>query len=121
MAWATGGGLSGISTHVLDTAAGKPGTVILVELEILEADGWRLLSTQETDQDGRCRQLLPLSTSLKEGRYRLRFHTDAYYKAHALEGLYPLVEIMFVVRDANAHMHIPLLLTANGYTTYRGT
>lgn len=113
--------MSGISTHVLDTAAGKPGVGVMVELEVFEANGWRVLSSQETDHDGRCRNLLPRDAPLKEGQYRLRFKTDAYYKAHALEGLYPMVEITFTVRDANAHMHIPLLLSANGYTTYRGT
>jgi 5-hydroxyisourate hydrolase len=113
--------VSGISTHILDTSAGKPGVGIPVELEFLATEGWRLLSLQHTDSDGRCKKMLPSETPLEEGHYRLRFKTDTYYEAHSLEGLYPLVEITFVVRDAHSHMHIPLLLTANGYTTYRGT
>lgn len=113
--------MSGISTHVLDTAAGKAGVGVAVELEAFEAGRWRPISSQATDQDGRCKNLLPLGTPLQEGQYRLRFNTGDYYKACAAEGLYPVVEITFTVRDANLHMHIPLLLSANGYTTYRGT
>jgi 5-hydroxyisourate hydrolase len=114
--------LSGISTHVLDTAAGKPGVAIGVHLEYLEEPGsWRPLASQQTDEDGRCKHLLPTSMPLKKGQYRLRFETGSYYEKHSLEGLYPVVEITFLVRAVDAHMHIPLLLTANGYTTYRGT
>jgi 5-hydroxyisourate hydrolase len=114
--------LSGISTHVLDTAAGKPGVGIEVHLEYFEEPGtWRLLASQQTDVDGRCKHLLPSNMPLKQGRYRLRFETGSYFEVRSLVGLYPVVEITFLVRSVDAHMHIPLLLTANGYTTYRGT
>jgi 5-hydroxyisourate hydrolase len=114
--------LSGISTHVLDTAAGKPAAGIVVHLESFEEQGgWRLLASLKTDEDGRCKQLLPPAAPLKAGQYRLRFETEPYYKAHSINGLYPVVEITFWARDTDVHMHVPLLLTANGYTTYRGT
>jgi 5-hydroxyisourate hydrolase len=114
--------VSGISTHILDTAQGRPATGVTVALSRADAEGsWQLLSTSKTDDDGRCRQLMPESAVLAAGAYRIRFETAAYYEAHSLNGLYPYVEINFTVRAADEHLHIPLLLTANGYTTYRGT
>jgi 5-hydroxyisourate hydrolase len=114
--------VKGISTHVLDTALGRPVVAVGVVLEhALEDGGWHTLATQYTDSDGRCRQLLPPDSTLQPGQYRLRFDTGAYYKAQSTQGLYPFVEIIFIVRESDAHVHIPLLLTANGYTTYRGT
>jgi 5-hydroxyisourate hydrolase len=114
--------LSGISTHILDTALGQPASGIAVHLERAEDSGvWQMLASQQTDGDGRCRQLLPANMALQAGRYRLRFETGPYYEARSLQGLYPVVEITFLARECDRHLHIPLLLTANGYTTYRGT
>jgi 5-hydroxyisourate hydrolase len=114
--------LSGISTHILDTASGKPAAGVAVFLSRADgSDAWQTLSSQHTDADGRCRQLIPANASLVAGQYRLRFETGTYYAAQSLEGLYPFVEITFAVRETDTHLHIPLLLTANGYTTYRGT
>ncbi|MBS1822563.1 MAG: hydroxyisourate hydrolase [Acidobacteria bacterium] len=112
----------GISTHILDTALGRPAAGVAVSLLRADGgDGWQPLSAQHTDGDGRCRQMLPDGMELAAGQYRLRFDTGSYYAAQALQGLYPFVEITFTVRESDRHLHIPLLLTANGYTTYRGT
>jgi 5-hydroxyisourate hydrolase len=111
----------GISTHILDTALGRPGAEIPVSLARYTQEQWATLSEDKTDADGRCRQLLPTGTPLEAGLYRIRFETAAYYEPLRLAGLYPYVEIAFEVRDAGQHYHIPLLLTANGYTTYRGS
>ncbi|MDE1177953.1 MAG: hydroxyisourate hydrolase [Edaphobacter sp.] len=114
--------MSGISTHILDTTAGRPAAGVGVALLRLDDGGaWQTLATKETDSDGRCRQMLPDGVALLAGEYRVRFETAAYYEAHALTGLYPFVEITFTVREGEEHLHIPLLLTANGYTTYRGS
>lgn len=114
--------MSGISTHILDTAAGKPAVGVAVTLSRADADGaWQTLTTAKTDGDGRCRQLLPEGIALIASSYRIHFATAAYYETQALNGLYPFVEISFIVRETDEHLHIPLLLTANGYTTYRGT
>ena len=59
-------------------------------------------------------------TVAEAGVYRVRFETAAYYAETGREGLYPYVEIVFAVRDER-HYHIPLLLTANGFSTYRGS
>ena len=114
--------MSGISTHILDTASGRPaGGVAVSLLRVDERGGWQTLSAQHTDGDGRCRQMLTDGMELTAGQYRLRFDTGEYYAAQTLQGLYPFVEITFAVRETDTHLHIPLLLTANGYTTYRGT
>ncbi len=118
--------MSGISTHILDTSLGRPAAGVPVVLE-QEADGsWQETSSHITDSDGRVKQLLALpgglaAGDLKAGIYRLSFDTKVYFEKQKIQGLYPLVQIIFVVRDAAAHYHIPLLLTANGYSTYRGS
>jgi 5-hydroxyisourate hydrolase len=116
------GGISRISTHVLDTALGKPAARVPVRLEHREKDGrWLTLGSSDTDTDGRCAQLLAESQSVAEGLYRLVFDTGTYYAAQNVSGFYPVVEITFELRDAESHCHIPLLLSPNGYTTYRGS
>lgn len=115
----------GISTHILDTSTGRPASAVPVLLARRDAADWTVLAESSTDADGRCRQLLAESVPLDPGLYRIRFETAAYYAQQHQEGLYPFVEIAFEVRlctdDAIPHYHIPLLLTANGYTTYRGS
>ena len=111
----------GISTHILDTALGKPAANVPVSLSYWQDDAWALLNSAKTDADGRVKHLLPVEPSLATGRYRARFDTGAYYESQGLKGLYPYVEIVFEVTNTDQHYHVPLLLTANGYTTYRGS
>jgi len=111
-----------ISTHVLDTAQGKPAKDVPVRLERQESPGeWRPIFSSRTDGDGRCPQLLPENETLRAGNYRLAFDTASYHLAQKIQGLYPVVEITFQVRDGETHFHIPLLLSPHGYTTYRGS
>ena len=111
-----------ISTHVLDTALGRPAAGVPVRLERREKSGdWWLLASAQTDQDGRCHQLLPDESALSAGLYRLAFDTGSYFAAAKITALYPLVDVTFQVRDGETHFHIPLLLSPNGYTTYRGS
>jgi 5-hydroxyisourate hydrolase len=110
-----------LSTHVLDTANGKPAANIAITLFIMTGeDSWRAVGHGMTDHDGRCKGLLG-HKSLEAATYKLRFATASYFASLHLAGLYPYVEIIFTVRDPGQHFHIPLLLTANGYTTYRGS
>jgi 5-hydroxyisourate hydrolase len=109
-----------ISTHILDVHRGKPATGVPVRLEFQTDNAWSSLNSAHTDQDGRCPQLLPKG-DLPAGVYRLVFDVASYFTALELETLYPVVEITFRVRDGESHFHIPLLLNANGYTTYRGS
>jgi 5-hydroxyisourate hydrolase len=111
-----------ISTHVLDTALGKPASAVPVRLERQDAASqWQKLASAETDQDGRIPNLLPENDALLPARYRLVFGTGSYFASRGIPGLYPVVEITFDVRPGESHFHIPLLLSPNGYTTYRGS
>ena len=110
-----------ISTHVLDISRGKPAAEVPVRLEQRDsASGWLPLHSAVTDQDGRCAQLLP-GNELVPGVYRLIFDTAHYFDTQKIAGLYPVVEVTFQARDGESQFHIPLLLSANGYTTYRGS
>jgi len=112
--------MSRISTHILDLGLGKPAAGVAVRLEKQESANWRLISSAETDRDGRCPRLLH-DAKLSAGTYRLHFDTATYFAARKIEALYPFIEITFRVGEGDSHFHIPLLLSANGYTTYRGT
>lgn len=110
-----------ISTHVLDVSRGKPAHMVPVRLEREDGPGkWKPLQSACTDQDGRCAQLLP-AQELQPGLYRVVFDTGNYFRATKVEGLYPVVEVTFHVREGESQFHIPLLLSPNGYTTYRGS
>ena len=113
--------LSGISTHILDIALGRPAADVSITLEQYIDGSWIPLSHRATDADGRVKQMLPESKTLENGEYRLTFGTGAYFEAIRTTGLYPEVQITFTVRDNGGHYHVPLLLTANGYSTYRGS
>jgi 5-hydroxyisourate hydrolase len=109
-----------ISTHILDLHRGKPAAGVPVRLDRKEGDAWRTLNSSQTDHDGRCAQLLP-SDDLSPGVYRLSFDTAAYFATLKIDLLHPVIDITFQVRSGESHFHIPLLLNANGYTTYRGS
>jgi 5-hydroxyisourate hydrolase len=111
-----------ISTHILDTATGRPAADVPVALARAgEGNRWAILNRTQTDADGRCRPLMPVDEAMTPGLYAIRFDTEAYYAKQGIRGLYPYVEITFLVEAGETHYHIPLLLTANGYTTYRGS
>jgi len=113
--------MSEITTHVLDTSLGQPAAGVPVILEIEKPAGaWKEISRGATDGDGRLRHLLAPG-SLVAGTYRLIFDTGSYFHSRKVESLYPLVSIVFEVRDAKQHYHIPLLLSPFGYSTYRGS
>lgn len=110
-----------LSTHILDLARGKPATGVPVRLERQDASGaWIAVNSACTDPDGRCGQLLPHG-EVPAGLYRLVFDTASYFRSSNVEALYPKVEVTFEVREGESRFHIPLLLSPNGYTTYRGS
>lgn len=110
----------GLSTHILDTHFGRPAAAVGLVLYKAADNGWEEIGSGLTDADGRCRTLLG-EQPLEAATYKLRFATGDYFTARNLTGLYPYVEIVFIVRNPAEHYHIPLLLTANGYSTYRGS
>lgn len=102
--------MAGITTHVLDTAKGRPAQGIAITLEILR-DKWQVVNRGVTDADGRLRTLTE-GIALERATYRLTFKTD---------GFFPEVAIAFKVDDPAQHYHVPLLLSPFGYSTYRGS
>jgi 5-hydroxyisourate hydrolase len=110
----------GLSTHILDTHLGRPGINIAVTLWRWHDNAWHKAGASLTDSDGRCQTLLA-GHSLVAADYKLHFDVGTYFRAHHVDSLYPYVEIVFTVADPAQHYHIPLLLAANGYTTYRGS
>ena len=113
--------MSGITTHVLDTAAGRPAAGVAVRLERREGHAWHPLAAGTTDADGRLASLLPPDHELHAGEYRLTFATGTYYAARGVESFHPEVAIAFDVRRPDEHFHVPLLIAPHGYTTYRGS
>jgi 5-hydroxyisourate hydrolase len=114
--------MSPITTHVLDTARGRPGAGVAVVLESGGGEGgWTELARGRTNEDGRLTTLLPAGAPLPAGTYRLRFGTGDYHASLGVRGFYPEVQVMFQVDDPGAHYHVPLLLNPFGYSTYRGS
>ena len=112
--------MSGITTHVLDTARGRPAAGVPIVLEQRDAHGtWSECGRGVTDLDGRLRDLL--KEPLRAGQFRITFDTESYFEGIGVEGFYPEVRVVFVVRDQNSHYHVPLLLNPYGYSTYRGS
>ncbi len=113
--------MTSISTHVLDTALGRPASGVGVRLERLGRDGeWRVAGSGTTDADGRVADLLPAEAGAGPGAYRLTFATGEYFQAAGRTAFYPGVTVEFTVREATHH-HVPLLLSPFGYSTYRGS
>ncbi|HEX8141117.1 MAG TPA: hydroxyisourate hydrolase [Pyrinomonadaceae bacterium] len=114
--------MSAITTHILDISRGQPASGVLVVLEVRSAVGdWQVVGHGTTDIDGRVRELLSGGAVLAEATYRLTFDTGAYFSAQNTESFYPEVTVVFSVREAQAHYHVPLLLSPFGYSTYRGS
>lgn len=112
--------MSGISTHVLDMHAGKPAVGLSVRLEELSDGSFVELTAQTTDDNGRCSDLLSIER-VRDTRYRIVFDVGNYFHADGVMSLFPEITITFSVEASGTNYHIPLLLAANGYTTYRGT
>ena len=109
-----------ITTHVLDTAAGRPAAGIAVRLEYAAAEGWREIGTGETDTDGRCGPLAPEGLDL-EGVCRLLFGVGDYFAPRGTESLYDRIVVEFRVTAGEDAYHVPVLLSPFGYSTYRGS
>ncbi len=109
--------MSAITTHVLDTVLGRPAAGVVILLERQEGAQWNAISTSITDADGRCRDL---AQDAPPGVYRLTFNTGAYLARNGRTSIYPEIYILFNC-SGDAHYHLPLLLSDNSYTTYRGS
>jgi 5-hydroxyisourate hydrolase len=119
--------MSAVTTHVLDTALGRPAAGVPVRRERVPGPAGADAGTQQpevlaeasTNDDGRVPQLGP--DRVEPGTYRLVFDTTAYFAASAQSSFFPEVAITFTLADPTQHYHVPVLLSPFAYSTYRGS
>ena len=107
-----------LTTHVLDTAGGRPGAGMALELFLLEGKDWKLLKSVKTNSDGRTDAPLLEGERFRTGTYQLVFHVGAYFGSREFLDQVP---VRFAIAEAGAHYHVPLLCSPWSYTTYRGS
>jgi 5-hydroxyisourate hydrolase len=114
--------MAGLTTHVLDTANGRPADGMSLRLYF---EGGKLLLETTTNADGRCDAPLIAPDDMRPGLYRLEFGVADYYRARGLDLPEPaflgVVAIEFGLAEMDAHYHVPLLVSPFGYSTYRGS
>lgn len=110
-----------LTTHVLDTASGRPAAGLAISLEQMVTGRFEAVSRGVTNSDGRLSAPLIDPADWGAGVYRIRFETGSYFAARKEACFYPHVEIVFEVRQPEEHHHVPLLLSPYGYSTYRGS
>jgi 5-hydroxyisourate hydrolase len=114
-----------LSTHVLDTAHGRPGNGVRVELYAVEGATRRLVKTDITNPDGRCNAPLMEGDAMQPGQYELVFHAGDYFAAQGVKLAEPRfldrIVIAFGIADAAQNYHVPLVVTPWSYSTYRGS
>lgn len=115
--------MSGLTTHILDQASGKPAAGVTVRVSRREGSNVTQVAEFRTDADGRAR--LVAGEALEVGGYRLEFAIGEYFKASGLPVTEPpfldVVVIDFAVSNVEQHWHVPLLVSPYGYSTYRGS
>ena len=109
-----------LSSHILDISKGMPASDVRIRLEKLETNkkAWSIIEEKVTDASGRIPDFLSNERS-NEGIYKLTFLTADYFKNQNIESFYPFIEVVFEIKD-NKHYHVPITLSAYGYSTYRG-
>lgn len=118
--------MTGLTTHVLDTASGMPAEGLAIDLYRIEGEARTRLKTVTTNTDGRVDGgPILIGESFVIGRYELVFHAGDYLRARGTALTEPafldVIPIRFGISDVTAHYHVPLLLSPYGYSTYRGS
>lgn len=118
-------GTGRLTTHVLDTANGRPAAGVRIELARLDAARREPLGEATTNRDGRCDAPLLAGDAFAAGQYELTFHVGAYFRAQGAPAGEPAfletVPVRFGVPRTGEHYHVPLLISPYGYSTYRGS
>jgi 5-hydroxyisourate hydrolase len=114
-----------LTTHVLDTATGRPAQSMRIELHRLDGSVRQLVADLVTNEDGRCDGPLLEDDAFTVGVYELTFHAGAYFDAIGLDLPEPKfldqVPLRFGIADASQHYHVPLLISPFSFSTYRGS
>ena len=112
--------MSQVTTHILDTARGKPAWGVSVDFYKQVGKDWIIVARGITNKEGRITNLLSEGEELPFGIYKLSFDTVHYFNTLDIEVFYPTVEVIFNIHTIE-HYHIPLLISPYGYSTYRGS
>ena len=109
-----------LSSHILDVSKGSPATGVTIQLEKYneQTKNWVWVDKKITDSNGRITNFLPTKNS-NIGIFKLTYFTTEYFKRSNLESFYPFIEVVFQIKDKQ-HYHVPITLSAFGYSTYRG-
>jgi len=110
-----------ITSHVLDTAAGKPADGIVISLQQQVGDSWKKLGSGETNSDGRVADFTGSNDALPAGIYKLTFQLTEYFARTNTPTFYPHADVTFQIEGNGQHYHVPLLLNPFGFSTYRGS
>ncbi len=114
-----------LSTHVLDTHAGRPAAGLAIELYEQVGDRYIRIATAVTNADGRTDKPLIGDRPLPIGRYELRFAVGDHFRSRGIDGGDPpfldIVPLRFSIAEPEGHYHVPLLCTPWSYSTYRGS
>ncbi len=92
-----------------------------VELDKQQGESWQHIATGKTDADGRIKSLYPQAENMEPGVYKVTFKTGDYFKSQNMNTFFPVIPVIFNVTKQNQKLHIPLLLSQYGYSTYRGS
>ncbi|PKH26356.1 hydroxyisourate hydrolase [Enterobacterales bacterium CwR94] len=110
-----------ISVHILNQQTGLPSPDVTVDIEQQQGTQWLPVAQGKTNHDGRIGALWPEGKTLEKGIYRVTFHTGDYFKSQQQKSFFPEIPVIFEVTETNQKLHIPLLLSQYGYSTYRGS
>lgn len=110
-----------LTTHVLDTAHGRPAADLRLELFRIEGEGRALIKTVRTNADGRTDEPLLSESEFEAGIYEILFHVGEYFGEAGSPPFLGEVPIRFGISDPDAHYHVPLLASPWSYSTYRGS
>ena len=110
-----------LSSHILDITKGKPAAEVSIKLSKQTQSGaWQTIDEKKTDQNGRIKDFLKVEKGINHhGIYKLTYFTKPYFEKQKQESFYPFIEVVFELKDAQ-HYHVPITLSAFGYSTYRG-
>ena len=110
-----------LSVHILNQQTGLPSQGVQVELDKQQGSSWQHIASGKTDADGRIKTLYPRADNMEPGIYKVTFKTGEYFKINNMSTFFPVILVIFNVTKQNQKLHIPLLLSQYGYSTYRGS